>query len=94
MTEYDLGETAVISCEIKDENDAYINPDNALITILLGTTTLVSESTMTRDDTGKYHYDYLTADLGRHFLWIKAETTTAPTRITLKPDTFEVISSY
>lgn len=94
MTEYDKGETVVISCEIKDESGEYTSPDEVLVTILRNSTTLVAETSMTEDATGKFHYDYLTTLAGRHDIWIKAETTTVPERVTIKPDTFEVISSY
>lgn len=94
LTEYDKGETAVISCEIKDEDGDYTSPDGGVvITIVSDNTTLVSETTMTLDGTGLYHYDYLTTQTGRHYIFIKA-TQISPSRITIKPDTFEVIESY
>lgn len=93
MTEYDVNETAIIECIIRDEDNALANPDSVVITVLADSTTLVDEASMTNDSTGVFHYDYLTTLTGRHFIWIKA-TQDVTTRVTIKPDSFEVIPSY
>lgn len=88
---FDLGETAIIECVIKDADTLVLtSPTTVKITIVTGGVTKKDQKDMAEDSTGNYHYDYLTADSGRHYVTIEADQVSA-VRITIDKNTFMVI---
>lgn len=47
--------------EVRDKLKALVDPDTIVITILSPAGAGIDEQNMTKDGTGKYHYDYLIA---------------------------------
>lgn len=63
METFDIGETVICSCEVRDESDDLIDPATAMEVEIkrLPPKELVVvavTSILPKDDTGKYHYDY------------------------------------
>jgi len=89
MATFQIGETVICSVEVKDDDGAYKGPTTSMkITITNQKGTVVADGLgMTEDATGKYHYDYQTADCerGKYTAIYKA---TDGTRITIEKDTF------
>jgi len=57
---YYQGETVRQNVEVTDVNGILVDPDTIVITIHdTEGTAKADEQTMTKDSTGKYHYDYL-----------------------------------
>lgn len=87
---FDLGETTIIKCQIKDaETEEPVDPDKVKITIEINLTKKVDNKDMIPDSKGNYHYDYTSDEVGRHEITIKAEQTAA-NRITIQKTTFLV----
>lgn len=62
MIGFDVGETVICALEAKREGD-YIDLDSAVITIYdFDNTAIVSDEAMTRNDTGRYQYDFDSTD--------------------------------
>jgi len=60
---YYQGETARQNVEVRDVYGRLIDPDTIVITIIdVEETVKADEQTMTKDATGKYHFDYLLAE--------------------------------
>ena len=92
MTEdvFELGETVIVTCQIKDSTTKVLtDPDDVRLTIYLDSVKKVDDEAMTKESTGNYYKDYLTADLGKHKVEIKS---TIGSRITIKTTTFGVIA--
>ena len=59
---YYQGETMPQKVEVRNETGALVDPDTIVITIVDPEETVeVIAQAMTKDATGKYHYDYLVA---------------------------------
>jgi len=98
MAKFDIGETVVCSCEIKDDNVALKDPDSdtaspsthTKITITdKNNAVKVSDIGMTRDSIGKYHYDCQTTGYIDGEYEVKYIATDG-TRITIEKETFEL----
>ena len=89
---YDCGETVICSVEIKDDAGAYKDPATSMeITIKdKNQAVKVSAVAMTKDSTGKYHYDCQTAGYidGKYQV---AYTATDVARITIQKETFDLV---
>ena len=89
---YDCGETVICSVEIKDDAGAYKDPATSMeITIKdKNQAVKVSAVAMTKDSTGKYHYDCQTAGyLDGKYMVIYTATDVA--RITIQKETFDLV---
>ncbi len=85
---FQVGEHAVASIEVRNSAGTLVDPAASMkIAITRRGITKVSATAMTPDSTGKYHYDYLTAETGPYEVEFTADDTT---RVTKKRDTFEV----
>jgi len=63
-----IGETYILWCEHKIAGQ-YVNVSTSMkLTIILSPPhqILVPDTPMVNDETGKYHYDYLTTNSGKH----------------------------
>lgn len=88
---YDKGETAIITCQIKDtDTEELVDPDTVKITIITDNTIKVNNVEMLNPSRGNYFYDYITDTVGRHYTVITADQVDA-SRITIAKDTFMVI---
>jgi len=93
MLTFDIGETVICSCEIKDDSGNYKDPTTSMkITIKRVDPTrasVVTDTAMTPDSTGKYHYDCQTVDYpeGKYEI---TYTATDGTRITIEKETFKL----
>ena len=89
MADYDCGETIICSVEVKDDAGADKDPATSMkITITDKNYVIkVDNVSMTKDATGKYHYDFQTAGCidGKYEVAYKA---TDGTRITIQKEYF------
>jgi len=93
---FDVGETIICSVEIKDSAGAYKDPNNDYTHMQISITqstpsfkSIVDWTIMTRDDVGKYHYDFQSAgySVGKYVVSYKA---TDSTRITIETEDLEL----
>lgn len=74
---YYQGETVRQTVEVTDVNGALVDPNTIVITIIDTEGTIkINEQSMSKDVTGKYHYNYLLAGdalVGKWTTEIKAE---------------------
>ena len=86
---FDVGETIICSCEVKGATGAYKDPQTSMkITITdKNWVVKVNNADMTKDATGKYHYDFQTAGCidGKY---IVEYTATDGVRITIQKESF------
>lgn len=63
MAKFDIGETLICSCEVKNSSGVYYDPSTSMkITITDNfNAKKVDAVAMTKDSTGKYHYDCQTS---------------------------------
>ena len=94
MDTFDIGETVICSCEVRDELGALTDPTTSMkitITDKFGVKKVDSQSMLGGnppvEDTGKYHYDCQTTTYtdGKYQVNFIA---TDGTRITIEKDTF------
>lgn len=88
---FDIGETVICSVEVKNDAGTLVDPATSMkITITdKNKAVVVNAVTMTKDSTGKYHYDCQTTGYidGKYEVSYKA---TDGTRITIERQTFEL----
>ena len=88
MANFDIGETVICSCEVKDDSE-YKDPATSIKITITDRNGLVKATgvEMTKDSTGKYHYDAQTVDWvdGKYQVEYKA---TDGTRITIEKESF------
>ena len=91
MASFDLGETIICSCEVKDDAGAYKDPVTSMkITITgLANIVVVNNVVMTKDSVGKYHYDFDTTSINSGMYSAKYIATDG-SRITIEKNSFEV----
>jgi len=89
MATFQIGETVICSIEVKDDVGAYKDPATSMKITITDKFSVVKVSSvdMTKDSTGKYHYDCQTADYidGKYNV---RYTATDGTRITMEIDSF------
>jgi hypothetical protein len=82
------GETVICSIEVRKKSDrTLVDPSSAKIKIELGTVVKITDDEMTKDLLGKYHYDWVSDEVGTY---IVTYTVTLENRITKQKDTFTV----
>jgi len=94
MAKFDIGETVICSCQVKDDDGNYKDPNDdythTTITIIdKNSVKKIADVVMTRDSIGKYHYDCQTTSYvdGKYRAEYKA---TDGSRITIEKETFEL----
>ena len=91
MANFDIGETVIASCEVKDDDGAYKDPSTSMkITITDKFNAVkVNNVDMAKDAIGKYHYDCQTTDYvdGKYIVTYVA---TDGTRITIQKESFNL----
>lgn len=92
MITFDIGETVICSCEVKDSAGALKDPTTMAIIINRKSpifANVQASTTMIKDSTGKYHYDFQTPamSLGDYEVVYKA---TDGTRISIEKDNFKM----
>jgi len=89
MAKFDLGETVICDCEVKDDAGAYKDPATSMtITITdKNGAVKVNAVNMGKDSTGKYHYDCQTAGYIDGEYEVKYIATDG-TRITIETESF------
>jgi len=91
MSSFDIGETVICSLEVKDDNGDYKDPSTSMkITITDKFNVVKVDSVdMTKDSTGKYHYDCQTTDYVDGKYDVKYVATDG-TRITIQKEIFNL----
>jgi len=89
MSSFDCGETVICSCEVKDDAGAYKDPAISMKITITDKFSVVKVSSvdMTKDSTGKYHYDCQTTGYIDGAYEVKY-TATDGTRITIETESF------
>ena len=91
MADFDIGETIILSIEVKDDTGAYKDPQTSMkITITdKNYVVKVNNVDMTKDAVGKYHYDCQTVGYidGKYEVEYKA---TDGSRITIQKEYFNL----
>lgn len=91
MAKFDVGETVIASIEVRNDAGTLVDPATSMkITIMdKNKAAVVNNVDMTKDSTGKYHYDCQTAGYidGKYDVSYKA---TDGTRITIERQSFEL----
>jgi len=94
MADFNIGETVICSVEVKDDDGAYKDPSTSMKIMVSqtkpDTTIKVASTDMTKDSTGKYHYDVQTTKWGKGNYQV-IYTATDSTRITIEKNTFELV---
>lgn len=89
MANFLVGETAICSVEVRNQNNVLVNPISVTITISTRTGTKVNNATMLPpDSTGKYHYDYFATERGTFSVIF---TATDGSRVSKTTDNFKVV---
>ena len=90
----DIGETVICSLEVKDDAGAYFDPAtsmNIVINRLIPFAAIITSTAMSKDSTGKYHYDFQTSSSEISKGKYQAiYTATDGTRITIEKEEFEL----
>jgi len=91
MSSFDIGETVIASCEVKDDDGAYKDPSTSMKITITDKFNVVKidNAVMTKDAIGKYHYDCQTTDYvdGKYIVTYVA---TDGTRITIQKESFNL----
>lgn len=87
---YYRGETYICSAEVKDENGGYVDPSTITCTIYKPNGTQASTGAMTKDATGKYHYDFNLASDTDAGTWKSRVITTVAARTAISEIEFVV----
>lgn len=92
MATFQIGETVVCEIEVKDSDGTLTNPADSMTISIYDpqNTAVVTDGNMTKDSTGCYHYDYLSASTALHGEYRVRYTADDGTRITIGIDTFRL----
>jgi len=92
MSVFDCGETIICSIEVKDDDGVLKDPATSMNIVITDPQNgeVVASTAMTKDSTGKYHYDYATVSATLHGAYTAKYTATDGTRITIEKDTFSL----
>lgn len=89
MNQFEVGETAICSVEVRDEDGALVAPVTSMkVSISKRGVFKVTDADMTPDSTGNYHYDWLTDETGTFMVEF---TATDNARVSKTRDRFKVI---
>jgi len=93
MAKFDLGETVICGIKVEDDAGALKDPATSINTVIdeiePRSIPVVASTAMTKDSTGKYHYDFASAgnEAGTYRV---IYTATDGTRITIEKDRFHL----
>lgn len=89
MDTFDIGETVILQAEVKNQAGSYVDPSTSMQISVYDPngTAIVSDAAMTKDDTGKYHYDFQAAGKSKGKYTFAAKATNGA-RITIQKDAF------
>ena len=94
MATFQIGETVICSCEVRDDAGVLKNPATSMTVAIYdanGVVVVPTTSMGTPDSTGKYHYDF--ASTGKPGLtYTVYYTATDGSRITIAKDEFKLES--
>ena len=90
---FDIGETVICSVEVKNDAGTLVDPSTsmqiAIDWISPNFSNIITATNMTKDSTGKYHYDFATAGK-QGGTYRVAYIATDGTRITIERETFKL----
>ena len=92
MANFDIGETVICFCEVKDDAGAYKDPATSMeigINQVNPSGVIIAATAMTKDATGKYHYNFQTSACSGGKYQAKYIATDG-TRITIEKEQFEL----
>ena len=91
MANFDIGETVIASCEVKDDDGAYKDPATSMKIRITDKFDVVKVDNvdMTKDAIGKYHYDCQTEGYVDGKYVIKYVATDG-SRITIEKESFNL----
>lgn len=89
---FDIGETVICSCEVRDDAGILKDPDTSINIAINRSKPLleiISSIAMTKDSTGKYHYEFASAgnSVGEYEA---IYTATDAGRITIQKESFNL----
>jgi len=90
MTLYYQGETVIVSAEITNSAGTFIDPISITCAISDPEGTSKASGAMTKDDTGKYHYDYNLAEDASVGIWTAEVDAVVVTRTVTEKTQFAV----
>jgi len=92
METFDVGETIICSIEVKDNTGVLKDPATSTEIIITDPqgTIAVDSVAMTKDATGKYHYDYASSTTAITGTYTAKYTATDGTRITIEKERFSL----
>ena len=94
MATFDIDETVICSCEIKDDSGAYKDPTTSMTIKIKQISPIylekVASVAMTKDAVGRYHYDCQTSGYAKGSYQVTYIATDG-TRITIEQETFELV---
>ena len=93
MAIFQIGETVICSIEVKDDDGVLKDPEtstNIEIDMVSPTPeSIISSTAMTKDSTGKYHYDFASVSKAAGD-YVAKYTATDGTRITIEKNKFHL----
>ena len=93
MATFDIGESVICSVEIKDDNAVLKDPATSMNIVIdqlkPSFENIITSTAMTKDSTGKYHYDFASAGKAAGE-YQAVYTATDGTRITIEKDKFSL----
>ncbi len=94
MADFRVGVTAVCSITVKDDDGTLTDPANSMKIVINKLTPsfseVISSTSMTKDSTGTYHYDFQTASKDKGDYEV-IYTSTDGTRISDGDDTLKIV---
>ena len=93
MANFDIGETVICSIEVRNAAGTLVDPSTsmqiAIDWIKPNFGNIITATNMTKDSTGKYHYDFASAGKQAGSYQV-IYTATDGTRITIEKETFSL----
>lgn len=94
MASFDLGETVICSCLVKNDAGTLVDPATSMKVKIDQTKpqfqSILAETSMTKDSVGTYHYDFQSASYTMGDYRVEYIATDG-TRITREKDTFNLV---
>ena len=94
MANYNMGESVICSCDVKNSAGTLVDPATSMNITITQTSpsyaVKITSTAMTKDSTGKYHYDAQTAGWGTGNYEVEYIATDG-SRITRQKDTFGLV---
>ena len=91
MATFDIGETVICSCEVKDGTGAYKDPSTSMTITIIGRGDFkhVADVAMTKNSVGHYHYDFNSVGVSADSFTVVYKATDG-TRITIEKERFDL----